>query len=95
MRHFDHIAAERLERLFHVQPQHFDRDGDPAVLAVALGATLQELRRRVETQPEVAGVAFADRLPGDERPDRFVELAVDPQRKAIAVRFLDQVFTRR
>jgi hypothetical protein len=35
------------------------------------------LRRRVETQPEVAGVAFADALPGDWRPDRFVELSYD------------------
>ena len=43
----------------------------------ALGATLQELRRRVETQPEVAGVAFVDRLPADWRPDRFVELSYD------------------
>lgn len=43
----------------------------------AFGATLQELRRRVETQPEVAGAAFVDRLPGDWRPDRFVELSYD------------------
>jgi predicted permease len=43
----------------------------------ALGATLQEIRRRVAERPEVAGVAFVDRLPGDERPDRFIELAYD------------------
>ena len=43
----------------------------------AFGATLQELRRRVETQPEVAGVAFVDRLPGAHGTDRFVELAYD------------------
>ena len=43
----------------------------------AFGATLQELRRRVETQPEVAGVAFVDRLPGGDRPDMFVELSYD------------------
>jgi putative ABC transport system permease protein len=43
----------------------------------ALGATLQQLRRRVETQPDVAGVAFVDRLPGDGRPERFIELSDD------------------
>lgn len=37
----------------------------------AVGGTLQELRRRVETLPEVAGVAFLDRLPGKERPEVF------------------------
>jgi hypothetical protein len=43
----------------------------------SLGATLQELRRRIEAQPDVAGVAFVDRLPGDDRPDTFVELSYD------------------
>ena len=43
----------------------------------ALGATLQELRRRVAARPEVAGVAFVDRLPGDDRPDMFIELSYD------------------
>jgi citrate lyase beta subunit len=40
MRHFDHIPPDRRERLFHRCPQPFDRADDPAVLAVALGATL-------------------------------------------------------
>ncbi|NKZ05651.1 HpcH/HpaI aldolase/citrate lyase family protein [Actinomadura latina] len=40
MRHFDHIDAVRRKHLFYRQPRPFDRHGDPAVLAVALGATL-------------------------------------------------------
>jgi putative ABC transport system permease protein len=53
----------------------------------ALGATLQELRRRLEIQPEVAGVTFVDRLPGDHRPDMFIELSYDQsvaRRSAVA-----------
>jgi putative ABC transport system permease protein len=52
-------------------------DGARDAQRAAWGATLQELRRRVETQPEVAGVAFVDRLPGGDRPDMFVELSYD------------------
>jgi putative ABC transport system permease protein len=52
-------------------------DGAGDAHRAALGPTLQELRRRVETQPEVAGVAFVDRLPGGDRPDMFVELSYD------------------
>lgn len=40
MRHFDHIDAARRAELFHLQPREFDRDANPDVLAVALGATL-------------------------------------------------------
>lgn len=40
MRHFDHIDAARRKHLFHRHPRPFDRHDDPAVLAVALGATL-------------------------------------------------------
>jgi predicted permease len=43
----------------------------------ALAATLQELRRRIEAQPDVAGVTFVDRLPGDDRQDMFVEMSSD------------------
>jgi putative ABC transport system permease protein len=52
-------------------------DGAPEAQRAALGATLQELRRRVEAQPDVEGVAFVDRLPGDDRPEMFVELSYD------------------
>jgi citrate lyase beta subunit len=40
VRHFDQIATARREQLFHRQPQEFGRGDDPAVLAIALGATL-------------------------------------------------------
>lgn len=40
MRHFEFLDAEQRARLFHVQPESFDRASDPALLAVALGATL-------------------------------------------------------
>ncbi|MFA1547337.1 HpcH/HpaI aldolase/citrate lyase family protein [Actinomadura chokoriensis] len=40
MRHFDHIDAARRKHLFYRHPRPFDRHDDPAVLAVALGATL-------------------------------------------------------
>jgi putative ABC transport system permease protein len=54
-----------------------EADGARDAQRAAFGATLQELRRRVETQPDVAGVAYVDRLPGDERPDMFIELSSD------------------
>ncbi|TDD29093.1 ATP/GTP-binding protein [Actinomadura sp. KC06] len=40
MRHFDHIDAARRKHLFYRHPRPFDRHDDPAVLGVALGATL-------------------------------------------------------
>ena len=40
MRHFDHIESRRRKHLFHRHPRAFDRNDDPQVLAVALGATL-------------------------------------------------------
>ncbi|MEU9020638.1 HpcH/HpaI aldolase/citrate lyase family protein [Actinomadura sp. NPDC048394] len=40
MRHFDHIDAAYRKHLFYRHPRPFRRHDDPAVLAVALGATL-------------------------------------------------------
>jgi citrate lyase beta subunit len=40
MRHFARLAPARLRRLFHREPEAFDRDDGPEKLAVALGATL-------------------------------------------------------
>ncbi|TYK48113.1 HpcH/HpaI aldolase/citrate lyase family protein [Actinomadura decatromicini] len=40
MRHFDHVDAALRKHLFYRHPRPFDRHDDPAVLAVALGATL-------------------------------------------------------
>ncbi|MFE7561276.1 HpcH/HpaI aldolase/citrate lyase family protein [Kitasatospora sp. NPDC057500] len=40
MRHFGHLADDVRDRLFLAAPGEFTPDGDPAVLATALGATL-------------------------------------------------------
>ncbi|WP_067461879.1 HpcH/HpaI aldolase/citrate lyase family protein [Actinomadura macra] len=40
MRHFDHIDTAHRKHLFYRHPRRFERHDDPAVLAVALGATL-------------------------------------------------------
>ncbi|SPT63019.1 MULTISPECIES: HpcH/HpaI aldolase/citrate lyase family protein [Actinomadura] len=40
MRHFEHIDAARRKHLFYRHPRPFGRHDDPAVLGVALGATL-------------------------------------------------------
>lgn len=40
MRHFSFLAEEQLARLFHRRPAELSLDTDPALLAVALGATL-------------------------------------------------------
>ena len=40
MRHFDQLASDVRDALFHQPPQSFDRDSERSVLAQALGATL-------------------------------------------------------
>jgi len=40
MRHFDQLASDVRDVLFHQPPQSFDRDSERSVLAQALGATL-------------------------------------------------------
>ena len=40
MRHFDQLADDVRDGLFHQAPESFDRDSDRSVLAHALGATL-------------------------------------------------------
>jgi citrate lyase beta subunit len=40
MLHFAHLAEQELTRLFHRRPEPFNRETDPELLAVALGATL-------------------------------------------------------
>jgi hypothetical protein len=42
-----------------------------------MAATLGELRTRVATQPGVAGVTFAETLPGGEYPERRIEMSYD------------------
>ncbi|MBD2899708.1 hypothetical protein amrb99_86950 [Actinomadura sp. RB99] len=51
MRHFDHIDAAYRKHLFYRHPRPFGRHDDPAVLAVALGATLY----CPATRPDLAG----------------------------------------
>ncbi|RKS74802.1 citrate lyase beta subunit [Actinomadura pelletieri DSM 43383] len=51
MRHFDHVDAARRKHLFYRHPRPFDRHDDPAVLGVALGATLYS----PATRPALAG----------------------------------------
>jgi predicted permease len=43
----------------------------------AFASSLEELRRRLAAQPEVAGVTFVDRLPRTARPEADIELASD------------------
>jgi citrate lyase beta subunit len=52
MRHFGHVPGERRDRLFHRPPESFSRTDDPAMLAVALGATLYT----PATRPDLAAV---------------------------------------
>ena len=40
MRHFDQLADDVRDGLFHLAPESFDRDSERQVLANALGATL-------------------------------------------------------
>ncbi|WP_026556431.1 HpcH/HpaI aldolase/citrate lyase family protein [Arthrobacter sp. 35W] len=40
MRHFNYLSPERSSQLFYRQPEELHLDSDPALLAVALGATL-------------------------------------------------------
>jgi predicted permease len=42
-----------------------------------LAATLRELRDRIASQPGVAGVTFAETIPGGEYPERRIELSDD------------------
>ncbi|SEG59652.1 Citrate lyase beta subunit [Thermomonospora echinospora] len=78
MRHFDHVSAARRKHLFFRHPRSFGRDADPALLAVALGATLYS----PATRPTLAGdiakaarrgvmsmvVCLEDAIPDDEVP---------------------------
>ncbi|GAA3237118.1 HpcH/HpaI aldolase/citrate lyase family protein [Actinocorallia longicatena] len=54
MRHFDHIDVARRASLFHVQPGEFDRDGDPDILAMAMGATLYSPATRPHLARDIA-----------------------------------------
>jgi citrate lyase beta subunit len=54
MRHFDHLTDADQERLFFQRPQPFSADDDPAVLALALGATLYSPATRPTLAADIA-----------------------------------------
>jgi citrate lyase beta subunit len=54
MRHLDHIDPAERRRLFDVPPEPFSRDGEPARLAVALGATLYSPGTRPNLAQDIA-----------------------------------------
>ena len=57
VRHFDFLSAEETTALFAVPPTPFTRASDPALLSVALGATLYSPGNRaaLENENEVTG----------------------------------------
>ncbi|MGI5168498.1 HpcH/HpaI aldolase/citrate lyase family protein [Spirillospora sp. CA-253888] len=57
MRHFDQIDSTLRKQLFFRQPRSFDRHDDPAVLAVALGATLYSPATRPALADDIAKAA--------------------------------------
>ncbi|NHC43688.1 HpcH/HpaI aldolase/citrate lyase family protein [Motilibacter aurantiacus] len=80
MRHFDHVAPQVREHLFHVQPAPFDRTSDPATLAAALGATLYCPANRPRLAEDIvrqagAGVRSLVVCLEDAVPDAEVEAA--------------------
>ena len=82
MRHFDHVAPQARQRLFHVQPSAFDRFSDPATLAVALGATLYCPANRPRLGEDIArqaasGVRSLVVCLEDAVPDEEVDAAQD------------------
>jgi len=82
VRHFDHVAPQARQRLFHVQPSAFDRFSDPATLAVALGATLYCPANRPRLGEDIArqaasGVRSLVVCLEDAVPDEEVDAAQD------------------
>ncbi|HEX6050636.1 MAG TPA: ABC transporter permease [Gemmatimonadaceae bacterium] len=51
-----------------------------------LGASVEAMRRRLEVEPGVAGVTFVDRLPGEYRPARRLEVVSLPGTPSSLVR---------
>jgi citrate lyase beta subunit len=54
LRHFDFLDDDERSRLFHLEPARFGRDADPALLAVALGATLYSPATRPRLAQDIA-----------------------------------------
>jgi len=54
VRHFDFLSAADRQRLFFRAPEHFTATADPALLAVALGATLYSPASRPQLAADIA-----------------------------------------
>jgi citrate lyase beta subunit len=57
MRYFDQLTPAERERLFFLEPEPFDRDSDPLVLATALGGTLYSPADRPRLSQDVMRLA--------------------------------------
>lgn len=78
MQHFRALAESVKDRLFHLRPEVLHRTSDPALLAVALGATLYSPATRIGLAPGIrkqagAGclsivICLEDAVPDDEVP---------------------------
>ena len=78
VRHFSFLSAPDEEHLFHLPPQPVDSDGDPRLVALALGATLylpgtrprlaEDLLKRVRAGVTSAVVCLEDSIADDEVP---------------------------
>jgi len=81
MRHFDQLADNVREKLFHQPPQSFDRDSERSILAHALGATLyvpatkENLARAVRRQSAAGAKSMVIDLE-DAISDDSVEVAL-------------------
>jgi citrate lyase beta subunit len=82
MRHFGHIPHARRAQLFHRGPQSFHRADEPAILAVALGATLYSPATRLSLAADIRksaarGVTSMVACLEDSIPDEQVGAAED------------------
>jgi len=85
VRHFDNLTEEVRQRLFHIEPQHFDASSGVEVLSLALGATLyipgvrddleNAIRRRVAKGVRSMVIDLEDAVE-DARVEDALELAV-------------------
>ncbi|MCC7126377.1 MAG: ABC transporter permease [Acidobacteria bacterium] len=89
---FEHVQVGRMqhfnpgfatEQFLAVAVERDSPEGDISLVDAAIArdprmaATLEEMRHRAAAQAGVAGVTFADALPGGELPERRIELGYD------------------
>ena len=63
---------------FDASPSETTTPEARAALEGRIGRALDALRGRMEAEPDVAGVTFVDRLPGDAHTDRLVDIVSLP-----------------